>query len=320
MTDTLSDVLGVTHLKGTVYFSAELRAPWGVTLPRRSRSPFYAVTQGRCEITLDGAPAPGVSLGPGGLVVLPGGMGHRLASSSTAPAIPLEQFVGRYPMDDSGHLQALDGSGPMTLLIGGFFELERAPEPLVAILPPLIHLAGDDAEVAGWLDPILRSIANEAAEALPGRAVVLNRLADVLFVRVVRASLLKMAAAGETGPPSWLRGLTDFRISQALAQMHRAPERPWTLAQLAFHAAMSRTAFAQRFRALVGQTPLGYLTTWRMRKAAYLLDMGTLTIAQVAAHVGYASELAFSKAFRRVIGMPPGAYTRRHAKGSGPTT
>ena len=315
MTDTLSDVLAVTRLKGTVYFSAELRAPWGVTLPQRSRAPFYAVTQGRCEITLAGTRSPGVSLGPGGLVVLPGGMGHTLASSSTATASPIEQFVKRYPMDDAGHLKVTDGNGPTTWLLGGFFELERAPEPLLAILPPLIHLPAEDPEVAGWLDPILRSIASEAAQALPGRAVVLNRLADVLFVRVVRACLLKMAADGATGPPSWLTGLTDPRIARALAQIHGAPEKPWTLAQLASHAAMSRTAFARRFRALVGQTPGGYLATWRMQKAAYLLEMGTLTIAQVAERVGYMSELAFSKAFRRLIGVPPGAYARRHMKG-----
>lgn len=180
----------------------------------------------------------------------------------------------------------------------------------------MIHLPGHDAEVSGWLEPTLRSIAHEAAQAFPGRAVVLNRLADVLFVRVVRAYLLKLSAAGGTAPPSWLRGLTDPHIAQALAQIHHAPEQAWTLAQLAARATMSRTAFAQRFRALVGQTPVSYLTTWRMQKAAYLLEMGTLSIAQIAERVGYASELAFAKAFRRLIGMPPGAYARRHGHGS----
>ena len=315
MTDTLSEVLAVTRLKGTVYFSAELRAPWGVSLPQRARSPFYVVTRGRCGITLDGGPSASVSLGPGDLVVLPGGAAHALASSPGGVAIPLEQFVARHPMDERGHLTALDGKGPATSLIGGSFELERAPEPLVAILPPMIHLPGDDAEVSGWLDPTLRLIAHEAAQTFPGRTVVLNRLADVLFVRVVRAYLLKMAAAGAPGPPSWLRGLTDPRITRALAQIHRAPEQAWTLAQLASHAAMSRTAFAQRFRALVGQTPVSYLATWRMQKAAYLLEMGTLSITQIAERVGYASELAFAKAFRRVIGIPPGVYARRHSKG-----
>jgi transcriptional regulator GlxA family with amidase domain len=118
--------------------------------------------------------------------------------------------------------------------------------------------------VSRWLDPILRSIADEATETFPGRAVVLNRLADVLFVRVVRAHLLKMSAAAENGPPSWLRGLTDPRIARALAQIRRAPEQAWTLAQLASRAAMSRTAFAQRFRSLVGQAPVTYLASWRM--------------------------------------------------------
>lgn len=313
MPDVLSEVLAVTRLKGTVYFSAELRAPWGIALPQRRRAPFYVVTRGQCEIGLDGAPSPGVSLGPGDLVVLPGGTAHTLASSATADAIPLEQFVARFPMDERGHVKALDGKGPMTSIIGGFFELERAPEPLVAVLPPLIHVSGDDAEVSEWLDQTLRSIAHEASQALPGRAVVLNRLADVLFVRVVRAYLLKLSAGGATGPPSWLRGLTDPRIARALAQIHRAPEQAWTLAQLASRAAMSRTAFAQRFRALVGQTPVSYLAAWRMQKAAYLLEMGT-SIAQIAEQVGYTSELAFAKAFRRLMGMPPGAHARQHTR------
>src|SRR5262245_7199281 len=314
MTDTLSEVLAVTRLKGTVYFSAELRAPWGVALPQRPRSPFYVVTRGHCEITLDGA-SPGTSLGTGDLVVLPGGSAHTLVSSPRAAAMPLDRFVARHPMDERGHFKALGGKGPTTALIGGFFELERAPEPLVTVLPPMIHLRGNVPEVSGWLEPILRSIADEAAQTFPGRAVVLNRLADVLFVRVVRAYLLTMSAAAETGPPSWLRGLTDPRIARALAHIHRAPEQSWTLGQLASRAAMSRTAFAQRFRSLVGQAPVTYLASWRMQKAAYLLEMRTLSIAQVAERVGYASELAFAKAFRRLIGMPPGAYARRHARG-----
>jgi len=315
MTDVLSDVLAVTRLKGTVYFSAELRAPWGIALPQRPRSPFYVATRGGCELILGGASSSSVSMKPGDLVVLPGGAAHVLASSTKAATTPLAQFVTRYPMDERGRLEALDGKGPRTTLIGGFFELERAPEPLVAILPPVIHLSGQDAEVKRWLGPILRAIAHEAAQTLPGRAVVLNRLADVLFVRTVRASLLKMSAANGAGPQSWLRGLTDPRIARALAEIHRAPEHAWTLAELASGAAMSRTAFAQRFHALVGKTPVSYLAAWRMQKAAYFLEMRTLSIAEIAPRVGYASELAFAKAFRRLMGTPPGAYARQHAKG-----
>jgi len=117
MTDTLSDVLAVTRLKGTVYFSAELRAPWGVGLPQRSRLPFYVVTRGRCAIRLESAPA--TSLGSGDLVVLPGGSSHALVSSPTAAAIPLAEFVARHPMDERGYLTALDGTGATTSLIGG---------------------------------------------------------------------------------------------------------------------------------------------------------------------------------------------------------
>ena len=315
MTDVLSDVLAVTRLKGTVYFSAELRAPWGIALPQRSRSPFYAVTRGRCDITLDGSRSSFLSLRPGDLVVLPGGAAHRIASSPRVPAIALEHFVARHPMDARGHLEALDGKGPRASLIGGFFELERAPEPLGAILPSLIHLPAGDAELRRWLGPILRAIAHEAVQDHPGRAVVLNRLADVLFVRAVRAYVLRTSAARANGPQSWLRGLTDPRIATALERIHRAPEQAVTLGGLASGAAMSRTAFAQRFRALVGRTPLSYLASWRMQKAAYLLEMGTMSIAQVAESVGYTSEPAFAKAFRRLIGVPPGTYGRRHARG-----
>ena len=315
MTDVLSEVLAVTRLKSTVYFTAELRAPWGIALPQRTRSPFYVVSRGRCEIRLTGQPSSCVWLRPGDLVVLPGGAAHVLASGARAAAIPLEQFVARHPMNERGHVKALDGPGPTTSLIGGFFEFERAPEPLLTVLPPLIHLPGDDRGVTKWLDPILRSISHEAAQTFPGRAVVLNRLADVLFVATIRAHLRRMSAPDRSRSQSWLRGLTDSRIAQALAQIHSAPEQAWTLTRLASSAAMSRTAFAQRFRALVGQTPIGYLATWRMQRAAYLLEMGTASMAEIAARVGYASELAFAKAFRRLIGIPPGAYARRHTKG-----
>ena len=114
MTDVLSDVLAVTRLKGTVYFSAELRAPWGIALPQRARLPFYVVMRGRCEITLDGAASPRASLGAGDLAVLPGGTAHTMASSRGAKTLPLEQFVARYPMDERGRVRALDRQGPAT--------------------------------------------------------------------------------------------------------------------------------------------------------------------------------------------------------------
>src|SRR5215470_11067722 len=217
MIDVLSEVLSLTRLKGTVYFSAELRAPWGIALPRRTRAPFYMVTRGRCEIGLDGGASPGASLGAGDLAILPGGPAHALASSRASKTLPLEQFVARHPMDARGRVTVLDGRGPVTSLIGGFFELERTPEPLVAILPPIIHLRADDPRTSEWLGPTLRALGHEAAQDFPGRDVVLNRLADVLFVRAVRACLLTMASENGKGPPSWLRGLGDPGIARALA-------------------------------------------------------------------------------------------------------
>lgn len=127
----------------------------GLALPQRRRAPFYAVAEGGCAITVESTPVTRASLAAGDLVVLPGGAAHTLAAGAAAATIPLEQFVARHPMDERGHLKALDGSGPRTCLIGGFFELERNPEPLAAVLPPMIHLAGHDPDVSTWLEPML---------------------------------------------------------------------------------------------------------------------------------------------------------------------
>src|SRR5262245_65287176 len=123
------------------------------------------VVRGRCEITIDSIASSTASLGPGDLAILPGGTAHALVSSAGAAVTPLTQFVARHPMDAHGHVEALEGQGPTTTLIGGFFELERAPEPLVSILPGLIHLRGNDPEVATWLEPTRRAIAHESALA-----------------------------------------------------------------------------------------------------------------------------------------------------------
>lgn len=156
-----------------------------------------------------------------------------------------------------------------------------------------------------WLEANLQFVASEMASGLPGAQTVVSRLADILFVQAIRAYLAESGARSK----GWLRGLLDPQIGHALALMHQRPEAPWTVQSLAADVGMSRSAFAARFTDLVEESPLVYLTRWRMSRASTLLR-GTSGIAEVATKVGYDAESAFSKAFKRWMGKAPGAYRR----------
>jgi AraC-like DNA-binding protein len=177
--------------------------------------------------------------------------------------------------------------------------------PLLALLPELLRLRGDGAP-RGWLEPTLRMLAEEARQRRAGGTIVTSRLTDVLFVQVVRAWLdAQPAPAG-----NWLAALRDPRIGAALARIHGRPEHPWSVAELAAEVGMSRSPFAARFAALAGDPPLAYLARWRAQVAARLLRETSLALGAVADRVGYESEAAFSRAFRRAMGVAPGAYRR----------
>ncbi len=242
-------------------------------------------------------------------MVLPHGRGHQLADSQGRRAVPLERLLAG---NRSGRCAVLHhgGGGPETLLICGAFRFrQRHGHPLLSLLPEAIHLRGDGGRAPEWLDATLKFLASEARSARPGRETLVSRLTDVLFVQVVRAWL----AEQPQGRGGWLGALRDPRIGAALAAMHEHPERPWTVGTLAALAGSSRSPFAGRFAALVGEPPLAYLTGWRMQVAARLLLSGRSSIGEVASRVGYASEPAFSKAFKRAMGVAPGAYRRQRS-------
>jgi AraC-like DNA-binding protein len=189
-------------------------------------------------------------------------------------------------------------------LCGAFDFEHRGGHPLFDLLPRVLHIP----HAAGHsFDAILSLMAIEAESARPGKETVLRRLADILFIEVLRHWVDRQGA--ETR--GWLGALRDPHIGQSLALIHGQPERAWAVKTLASEAALSRSAFAARFSALVGEPPLQYLTRWRMRMAARLLRTQSLGIAEVAQRVGYASEVAFSKAFKRELGVAPGAYRRQ---------
>jgi AraC-like DNA-binding protein len=195
--------------------------------------------------------------------------------------------------------------------------------PLFAALPPVIHLRGDDPAVRRWLQPTLDFIHVEMAGRLQGAQTVLRRLADVLFIQAVRAYAARDACdadggadgADGAGTVGWLRGLSDPRVGRALMLLHARFEAPWTLDTLAAEVGLSRTLLAVRFKALVGESPIGYLTRWRITRAANLLRSGSDSVARVAEKVGYGSEVVFAKAFRRITGMPPGQFRRLRPEG-----
>jgi AraC-like DNA-binding protein len=199
------------------------------------------------------------------------------------------------------------GGGVPTTLISGWFSFgQMSVKPLKRLLPELILVKADQAQTLA-LHATLQLLASEMGEPAPGSEVMVNRLADILFIQCVRAHI---ASNPETCKSGWLRAIFDARIGTVLTAMHERIENPWTVETLAAAAGMSRSAFALRFKKLLGETPLEYLTDWRMYKATGLLQEDDSKLFEVAKSVGYDSDAAFSKAFKRVLGMAPKEYRR----------
>jgi AraC-like DNA-binding protein len=205
------------------------------------------------------------------------------------------------------------GGGTPTSVVAGCFTF-ASPESdlLVKHLPPIIHLPASGPSATPWFQSTLQCIAAETEQNLPGSTAIVDRLAEVLFVQAMRSRIQSSLLSGS---PSWLRALGDSRIGEALRLMHLEPGRAWTVPSLASRVAMSRSAFAARFRAHVGETPLEHLTQWRMVRAARLMrESRPMKLAAIAAAMGYESESSFGKVFRRVMGISPGQYRRRHER------
>ncbi len=302
--DVLTDVMEQVRLEGTVYFSAELRAPWGISIVRSGRAPFYAVTAGECELQV-GRRGAVRRVRAGDFVLLPNAAPHVVRSGKDALVVPFDNWLQAHPLDRRGGTRH-GGPGATTRVTGGFFSVDPLRiNPLFDALPPLIHLRGDDPRVRQALAPTLRLVEEEIAAGGLGAHTVLRRLADVLFIQAVR-----LHADGERGAAGWLRGLADPRVGRALALLHERHAEPWTLDSLARAVGTSRTLLAVRFRELVGEPPMAYLTRWRITRAANLLHGARQPLARIAEQVGYQSDAVFSRAFRRVTGQSPRDWRR----------
>ena len=308
--DALSDLLRVVRLDGAFFYAVEAAEPWGVEsaaapelapriLPGAEHLiAYHILTRGRCYGGVIGEEQ--VELAPGDVIVFPHGDANLMSSgrgvrigpgvNTSAPArYPETVFLG-------------DQEPRVTSFVCGFLGCDRRPfNPLLAALPRLMHVRGMSE---GWLGGFIRQLTEESRLGRAGAESVLTKLAELMFIEVLRR-YLEHLPAGRTG---WLAGLRDEVVGRALTLLHGQPGHPWTLEELARKAASSRSNLAKRFGELVGQPPMQYLARWRIQVAANLLAQSGAKVSTIGSEVGYDSEAAFSRAFKKETGLAPGAW------------
>jgi AraC-like DNA-binding protein len=312
--ETLIDnLLHSIRFRSSAYYRPELRAPWGFSIGHRGPT-FHIVSHGKCWLEVKGVAKP-VQLSAGDFAVIPRSDLHVIRDSPTTRVVDYFDFLkGRVP-DKQGAFSA-GGEGPGSRLVCGGMQSENgATNPLLAVLPPLLHVKGRGEDIAPWIRATVSHLFEELGSGRAGAAEVVTRLADILFMQVVRAYLDENIDTAESG---WLAALRDQQIGRALALLHDQPHQPWTVNVLADRVALSRSAFADKFTKLVGETPLRYLTRLRLNAATARLRSGNDKLSVIAAAAGYESVPAFTKAFKRHLVVTPGEYRRSHQKrGSG---
>jgi AraC-like DNA-binding protein len=302
--DPLSEVLALLKPRSYITAGFDAGGAWALTLDDLAgRIKCYAVVRGTCWLSLEGGEAP-VRVDAGDCFVLPSGRSVKIASD---PAVPPQRASEVLDPNRSGEVVTYNGGGDV-FLVGSRFEMNgRHAEVLLRTLPPLIQVraSGDQARLRWSLELMME----ELREARPGSSLVAQHLSHMMLVQALRLHLEE----GSHDHVGWFAALADPQLSGAIAAMHGDPAFPWTLHDLARRAGMSRSTFAERFRARVGETPIAYLTRWRMMLAGERLIHGRETIARVALALGYGSEHAFNTAFRRTMGCSPRRYAREAA-------
>src|SRR5215471_4210867 len=301
--DVLGDVLQSIHLHSTLYCRAKMGAPWGFRVSGREVASFHIVTEGSCWLTVEGMDEP-VLLTKGDLVILPHGHEHTMTDDPKSPVTMLEDLKPRQPVENDGIFYS-KGQGAVTTLVCGGLELEDySTNPLYSILPAFIHIRNTDEYSIPWLQAIVELVRVETNVNRVEAETVITRLSELLFIQAVRAYI---RAIGDSNV-GWLGALKDPQIGQALVLIQHQPGEAWTVGTLACRVSLSRSAFSAKFRQLVGESPMQYVTRVRLTKAAAALRTNATTLVEVATSVGYESEVAFSKAFKRYFGIAPGAY------------
>jgi AraC-like DNA-binding protein len=314
--DALSDVLRVVRLKGGVFLHAEFTAPWcifsrigqedcGALLQGAEHMVIYHyVVEGRLAAQIpDGKP---VEIGPGEVVIFPHNHEHLLGSQLDLPPVPAREVV-RVPPEGGLRVIRHGGGGKATRVVCGFLGCDRLQgNPLIGALPPLMRFDTSQGSGAAWMKSSLEFAAQEIAVRRAGSETVLAKLSELLFVEALRR-YVEALPDEQTG---WLAGLKDPYVSRALSLLHGRVARQWTVDDLGREVGLSRSALADRFTRLIGEPPMRYLAHWRIQVAARELRSGDTPLARIAEQVGYESEAAFNRAFKRSFGLPPATWRK----------
>lgn len=317
--DVLSDVLRAVRLTGAIYFDVDASSPWvgespgtadiaAAVMPEAEHIiSFHAVMSGSCWAALADDSVPPVLVNAGDVVVFPGGVPNVLSSSPGARGEPNMAMYYR-PIDESLPFAVIHGGGgdERTRFICGYLGCDARPfNPLLAALPAIL-CARKPADGSSWVIDLFRLALAEGGSGRAGCETILAKLSELMFVEIIRRHL-------ETLPDDsrgWLSGLRDPHVGEALRLIHARPREEWTLDRLAREVGLSRTAFASRFTHYVGVSPMHYLARWRLQLAGRLLERPGMSIAQAGAEVGYESEAAFNRAFKKFVGIPPGTWRK----------
>lgn len=312
--DVLSEVLRVVKLQGAMFFNGEFSSPWSFcSPPSQTVAPFVApaaghviiyhlLTEGRASARLvDGER---ITLDPGDIVIFPHGDAHFLENGPATKSVDMVKELSRI-FSQRLKLSRAGGGGEITRFVCGFMACEpRLSQVFLSGLPPVFKVSIRNEASGRWLEDSIRFSVNEADASRAGGEAVMAKLSEVLFVETLRAYIAHLPA-GQTG---WLAGARDGDVGKALALMHRNPAHPWTIASLAKEAGVSRSVLAERFRHYLNEPPMAYLTRWRLQLGAQMLGSTSYSVAQIASEVGYESEAAFNRAFKREFETPPARF------------
>jgi len=332
--DVLSDVLRVVRLSGAVFFTADFSSPWAIESPIPARLAsavmpeaecvvlFHILVDGECEVLCEGHPV--TPMERGDVVVFPRGDQHTMRSHGARTPTPLTSIFTPGAQDEPPQL-LFGGGGRTSRFVCGYLNCDQRFSPLVEALPTMLVVRNRDeystieaVDASGvhpavvppgsgtWLGTTLKFTINEASTARPGNAAMLGRLTELMFVEILREYIQRLPAS-EGG---WLAGLNDAHVGKALRLLHADPQRSWTVDELAREVAVSRSVLAQRFTEVVGEAPMHYLANWRMQLAKQMMREGARNIQDVASRVGYESEAAFNRAFKRATGSPPATWRK----------
>lgn len=320
--DVLSEVLKAVKLDGAVFFHGEFSAPWCVREPDAETMAaylpppsghiimFHLLLEGRGYVRLEQEDR-AVPLAAGDIIILTQGNVHCLGNGPPVPPMDTSEQL-RQILAEGRILSRLAGNGEVTKLICGYLTCDaQLCRVVLAGLPAMLKVNIRDTPSGQWLENTLRYSVDHAEASGPGGAAVIAKLSEALFVETLRRYIAQLPHT-HTG---WLAGVRDLNVGKALALLHREPARPWTIATLATEVGISRSVLAERFQHFLADTPIGYLTRWRLHLAARLLTSTSKSVAEVAGDIGYESEPSFNRAFKREFGLPPARF-RSQAKSS----